>query len=228
MPTTFGSNVLRFYKSLQAPKLPKGVLVMNPYTNADTLAIVKQFTDKFYNDSTKRILVLGINPGRIGGGSTGVNFTDPVALEQFCGIKNELLKKRELSSEFIYNFIEHYGGPKKFYKSFFLSAISPLGFTKNGLNYNYYDDADLLKATEAFIVTTLKQQIALGASTKAVVLFGTGKNLKAFTELNTKHHFFEKVYALEHPRFIMQYKRKQLPQYLNKYSEVFSKALKNK
>ncbi len=225
---TFGNKVLRFYKSLQAPKLPKGVLAMNPYTNKDAFALVKLFTDRFYNDTSKRILVLGINPGRVGGGSTGVNFTDPVALERFCSIPNTLPKKRELSSEFIYNFIEHYGGPKKFYKSFFLSAISPLGFTKNGLNYNYYDDTDLLKATEAFIVATLKQQIALGTSTKAVILFGTGKNLKAFTELNTKHHFFEKVYALEHPRFIMQYKRKHLGTYIEKYAGIFSEALRNK
>ncbi len=225
---TFGSNVLQFYKSLQAPKLPKGVLAMNPYTNAETMALVKQFTDKFYNDTSKRILVLGINPGRIGGGSTGVNFTDPVALEQFCGITNNLPKKRELSSEFVYNFIKHFCGLKRFYKHFFLSAICPLGFTKDGLNYNYYDDKNLLKATEPFIVSTLRQQITLGASVKSVILFGTGKNLKTFTELNNTYHFFEYIYALEHPRFIMQYKRKQLPQYLKKYSEIFSRALLNK
>lgn len=225
---TFGSKVLQFYRNLQAPKLPKGILAMNPYANKGTLSLVTQFTDKFYNDTTKRVLVLGINPGRIGGGSTGVNFTDPVALEQFCGITNDFPKKRELSSEFIYTFIEHFGGPKKFYKYFFLSAICPLGFTKNGLNYNYYDDAGLLKTTEPFIISTLKQQIALGASTKSVIIFGTGKNLKAFTELNNKHHFFEHICALEHPRFIMQYKRKHLAQYLEKYSEVFSEALKSK
>lgn len=224
---TFGSNVLQFYRGLQAPKLPKGILAMNPYTNTATLALVKKFTDKFYSDSTKRILVLGINPGRVGGGSTGVNFTDPIALEQFCGIQNDLPRKRELSSEFIYKFIEHYGGPKKFYKHFFLSAICPLGFTKGGLNYNYYDDANLQRATKDFIVSTLIEQIGLGSSTKSVIIFGTGKNLKAFSELNNRHQFFEHIHALEHPRFIMQYKRKHLTEYLEKYSDTFSKALEN-
>lgn len=37
--------------------------------------------------------------------------------------------------------------------------------------------------------------------------------------------FFKKLYAVEHPRFIMQYRRKQLLQYIEKYQQIFSEAL---
>ncbi len=42
--------------------------------------------------------------------------------------------------------------------------------------------------------------------------------------LNEKEKFFGKIYSLEHPRFIMQYKRKKIEDYIQKYKEVFSKA----
>ena len=35
--------------------------------------------------------------------------------------------------------IEGYGGPEKFYSKFYFGAISPLGFTMDGKNLNYYD-----------------------------------------------------------------------------------------
>ena len=88
------------------------------------------FYTKYYSDNNKRILLLGINPGRFGGGVTGIPFTDPVRLEKVCGIKNDFQKKQELSSVFIYEMIEAYGGAEKFYKQFYISAVSPLGFVK--------------------------------------------------------------------------------------------------
>ena len=51
---------------------------------------------------TQRHLLLGINPGRFGGGVTGIPFTDPIRLQNVCGIENNFEKKQELSSVFIY------------------------------------------------------------------------------------------------------------------------------
>jgi hypothetical protein len=222
---TFGAKVLRFYKNLQSPKLPPGIAVMNPYKDAGARHLSELFLKKFFSDSKKRILVLGINPGRFGGGLTGVNFTDPVALEQFCGIPNDLPKKRETSSEFVYKFIESWGGAEKFYSQFFLSAVCPLGFTRKNNNYNYYDDRALQEVVTPYIVTTLRQQIKLGVNTDAAIVFGTGKNYEFLKNLNKEHHFFKTLYPLEHPRFIMQYKRRQLPAYLKKYRAAFTQAL---
>jgi len=72
--------------------------------------------------------LLGINPGRFGSGTTGVSFTDPIKLEKYCGIRNDLVKKAELSADFIYAMIIAYGGLESFYNRFFISSVSPLGF----------------------------------------------------------------------------------------------------
>jgi hypothetical protein len=198
---------------------------MNPYAHARTCTCVSAFLDTYYADNDPRVLVLGINPGRFGAGITGVTFTDPVALADECGIENDLLRKRELSSVFVYDFINSFGGVRRFYRSFFLTAASPLGFTRRGNNYNYYDDPALKRAVTPFIVKSLEQQIALGGRRDHAIVFGTGENFKFLQRLNAEHGLFDSLSALDHPRFIMQYRLKKLDHYLGKYAEVFSRAL---
>jgi hypothetical protein len=222
---TFGESVLQFYARLRAPRdLPRGVAIMNPHRDRRVRAYVEEFFRKFYGDTALRVLVFGINPGRFGAGRTGVMFTDPVALASECGIANELEKRRELSSEFIYDFIEHYGGARDFYRRFFLTAVSPLGFVRNGLNMNYYDDRELLARLKPFILRTLREQLAFGARTDAAIVLGTGENYRFLAALNAEQRFFGKLLALDHPRFIMQYRRKRLAEYRRKYLEVFAAA----
>ena len=224
--STFGNRALNFYANIGAiDGLPSNIQVMNPYTRPNVQRYVESFLRKFFSDNRERVYVFGINPGRFGAGVTGVTFTDPVALERFCGISNEFEKRREVSSEFVYEFIQRWGGVEKFYQDFFLTAVSPLGFTRNGKNYNYYDDRRVFAILKPFIVPSLKVQLASGARHDVAILLGTGRNQRVFTELNQEHGFFDRVYAVEHPRFIMQYRRKRLREYLEKYKEVFSQAL---
>src|ERR1700750_535838 len=110
--------------------LPKYVEVLDAYQREDVQQACTLFYNKYYNDNNERHLLLGINPGRFGGGVTGIPFTDPIRLEKACGIKNGFQKKQELSSVFIYEMIEAFGGAEKFYKQFYFSAMSPLGFVK--------------------------------------------------------------------------------------------------
>lgn len=223
---TFGENAFRFYASLRFENhLPRGVTVMNPYRLPAIRSRVKRFLEAFFSDRRPRVLVFGINPGRFGSGITGVTFTDPVALEKFCGIPNDLKKRRELSSEFIYEFIRRWGGPKKFYRDFFLTAVSPLGFCRSGINFNFYDDQKLLAGIRPFLLRSLEDHLAFGARRSAAVVLGTGKLAKVFGDLNAETGTFKKVYALEHPRFIMQYRRKKIGHYLKKYERVFRRAL---
>src|SRR5262245_14848932 len=105
---------------------------MNPYEERAVRGYVRAFLDRFFADDDERTLVIGINPGRFGAGITGVTFTDPVALADFCGIPNDMPRRRELSSVFVYELVERMGGAEAFYKRFFLTAASPLGFTRNG------------------------------------------------------------------------------------------------
>jgi hypothetical protein len=195
---------------------------MNPYTDAHVRGSVRAFLDTYFSDNVKRVLVFGINPGRFGAGITGVTFTDPVALAEKCGIENDLARKQELSSIFMYNVIERYGGTHEFYRRFFLTAVSPLGFIRDGKNLNYYDDPALARAVTPFITRTIEQQIALGARHDRAIVLGAGKNLQFVQQLNEIHGYFRSIFALEHPRWIMQYRRRQLDRYLAKYEEALS------
>lgn len=222
---TFGQRVYDFYINHELPQnLPAGIEVMNPYSAHDIQERVKTFMEKFFADNNKRVFVFGINPGRFGAGITGITFTDPVALKEHCGIDNSLQQKKELSSDFIYQFINAYGGAKKFYASYFLTAISPLGYVKKGINYNYYDDKELLEATLPYIINSTSKQIQMGANRKNVIVLGSGKNLKIFEKLNKEHGFFNRIIPLDHPRFIMQYRRKYIDDYIKKYLERFEEA----
>src|SRR6266436_1474373 len=176
---TFAESVIVFFNQLDL-QLPSSlhIEVLNPYKNSEVKKCVEQFFTKYFNDRRKRVFILGINPGRFGGGLTGISFTDPVALRKFCSIENDFGAKRELSSEFIYLMIEEYGGVKKFYRNFFISAVCPLGFMKGKLNYNYYDDEKLQEAVTPFIKKTFQQQIEIGARKDALIVIGANKNRK--------------------------------------------------
>ncbi|MCS6916617.1 MAG: DUF4918 family protein [Chitinophagales bacterium] len=220
---SFAHRALAFYRSLSLdmPHLPD-ITVLNPYRHEAVLEAVQAFLFRYYDDDNPRILIAGINPGRFGGGLTGISFTDPVALREHCGIPHRLEGRRELSSEFVYRVIEAMGGPHRFFRSFFLTALCPLGFLCRGRNYNYYDDPDLLQSVLPFIEETFRQQLLLGARTDALVVLGGGKNLQTAQRLNEKHGWVKSLVPLDHPRFIMQYRRKQLEAYLSCYADVLS------
>jgi hypothetical protein len=228
-PSTFGARALHFYRNLTPPaRTVAGISILNPYKEVSVQGYLESFFKKFYNDPASRVLVFGINPGRFGSGVTGISFTDPVALATFCGIPNDLPKKRELSSDFIYQFIDTWGGTKSFYRQFFLTALVPLGFTKGNVNYNYYDDPLLYKRVKPFMIKNIQEQIAIAGNNRSAIILGTGKNKKIFDEINAEYCFFKNVYTVEHPRFIMQYRRNHITDYLKKYHDVFTAALAQK
>lgn len=215
-------RILNFFSRLDAPKLPRGIAVMNPYAVEKSMAVVKAFYDKYYSDNNPRTLMLGINPGRFGAGITGISFTDPIRLEKVCGIPNDFDKKPELSSDFIYRMIEASGGVTSFYNRFLISAMSPLGFTKDGKNINYYDDRKLEAAVVPFAKAWIQKLVNLGVDRSKCFCIGEGKNYVFLNKLNDEMRWFESVIPLPHPRFIMQYRRKQLHRYLRVYVEALS------
>lgn len=218
MNPTLADQLIRFYTTLQPPKsLPRGVKVLFPQQDREVIEIVKVFFKKFYNDNRSRHLIFGINPGRFGAGTTGINFTAPRQLKEFCGIDHTFKIRSEISAEFIYEMIERYGGVKQFYRDYFITSISPLGYVKNGINMNYYDDKKLLEAAKPFIVDSMQQQISFGFKTDRCICVGGAKNFDFFSKLNEEYHFFKTIIPLPHPRFILQYRRKQKEEYIHQY-----------
>ncbi len=220
----FAEKVIGFYKNLELPNnLPNEVDVMNPYDSEITFSLVQKFFNKFYHDNNKRTFIVGINPGRFGGGLTGIAFTDPINLEDKCGIKNRFDKKPELSSRFVYSLIDSFGGIEKFYSEFFISALYPLALIKDGKNYNYYDSQKIYKILKPQIIETFRQQIDFGANDKVVISFGK-KNADYLKEINDELKFFKEIIIFDHPRFIMQYKLKKLETYLYNYTKILKEV----
>ena len=223
---TFADKAISFFSSLRLQLPAQGeIQILNPYQHPEVKDLVSRFFRKYFEDHRERIFLFGINPGRAGGGLTGISFTDPVALRNSCGIENNLGNHRELSSEFMYKMIDAFGGADKFYHHFFMSAVCPLGFMKEEKNYNYYDDKNLLKEVTPFIKSTFSRQIAIGANRKVLICIGTGKNAAFIQSLNEELHCFDQIIPLAHPRFIMQYRRKQVSAYLQNYVEILHACL---
>ncbi len=197
---------------------------MNPFKeNDEIISIVKKFYTQFYNDTNKRKLILGINPGRFGGGVTGIPFTDSKRLIEVCNIKINSVKSHEPSSVFIYDMIHRYGGVEKFYSQFYINSFCPLGFIElneknNYVNKNYYDYDDLFQAVQNFIILSLKQQIDFGIDTNVCFVLGK-KNAGFISKINEKEKLFNSIVVLEHPRYIQQYKLKEKEKYISAYVE---------
>jgi hypothetical protein len=218
---TWAEHLIQFYSTLQPPKtLPAGITWLHPQQNGEVMELASRFFEKFFSDTAPRRLLLGINPGRFGAGITGVNFTAPKQLAQYCGIAHDLRPQSELSAEFIYDVINAYGGPAVFYKRFFIGSVCPLGFVKNGKNINYYDDKELQQTVTPFIITNLKKLLSFPVDTDTCLCIGGEKNYRFLNTLNEQHRFFKTIIPLPHPRFILQYRRRDREVYLQQYLDA--------
>ena len=196
--------------------LSKGYSVIYPYFNLEVKRVLRVFCDRFYSNDRERVLMLGINPGRFGAGITGVPFTDPIALETVCGIKNEFDKRQELSSSFIHEMIKTIGGPRVFYNKVLLSSVCPLGFLHGTKNCNYYDAPMLLKKTAELIRESLNQHMKMNVSRDKVIVLGK-KNAAFLLGFDSFSNLFKEVVVLDHPRFIMQYRSPLKSAYIKEY-----------
>ena len=236
---TIADKLIEFYQNIKPPaNLPKGIEVLFPQKDNQVIELVKKFFEKYYNNEHPRRLMLGINPGRFGAGITGVNFTGPKQLKEECGIDHHLKLTSELSAEFIYEMINAHGGVNTFYQNWFIGAVCPLGFVTSaikkptpspskggdathkahgGKNINYYDDKKLQEAVTPFIIDCINKLVGIGFHTDKCLCIGGEKNYKFLSGLNNDHQWFREIVPLPHPRFILQYRRKQKDQYIQQY-----------
>lgn len=222
MNKTFAEQVITFNEHLTySGELPEGFVVLNPYLdNPETMEVMQKFYHKYYNDSHKRKFIIGINPSRYGAGVTGVPFTDTKRLEVVCGIKMESARTHEVSSVFIYDMIEDYGGADIFYKEMYINSPFPLAIVrkakKGWVNANYYDDKKLFEAVKDFMIDSLKKHMSLNLDPSEVFILGK-KNADFISTLNKEAKLFDRMTVLEHPRYIQQYKSKEKQLYIDKY-----------
>lgn len=227
MERYFADRVISFNKDLHyGGTLPDGFQVINPYLdNPETMTVMRQFYKKYYNDTAQRQFIIGINPSRHGAGVTGVPFTDTKRLASICGIPMKSAYTHEISSVFMYDMIEAYGGAADFYKKFYINSPFPLAITREAkagklVNANYYDAPELFDDVKNFMIQSLKNHISMGLDVSKVFVLGK-KNARFIQALNKEADLFGELVVLEHPRYIQQYKSKEKDHYILKYLEAF-------
>lgn len=220
---TFANRVIDYNQNLQfVGHLPDGFTVLNPYFgNPETMVVMRKFYEKFYNDNRKRKFLIGINPSRNGAGVTGVPFTDTKRLEHVCGIPMQSAHTHEISSVFLYDVIQAYGGPDVFYKNIYINSPFPLAIVRQKgegkfVNANYYDNKSLFNAVKDFMIESLKTHISMGVDTEEVYVLGI-KNAAFLEKINQEEKLFGKMVVLEHPRYIQQYRPRDRESYIDKY-----------
>lgn len=217
--------MIEFYRKLPTDwPLPESVEPIDSFRRNETIEALTAFYRRYLWEQRSRVGLFGINPGRFGAGLTGVQFTDPVRLEQVLGIRNPFPKRSELSSTFVYQVIAEYGEPQAFFREFYLSSLCPLGFTRGGRNCNFYDLPELRRVTEPLIVEHIRTQLDAGLTSKVAICLGRGRNAEVFEELNEAHGFFERILVVPHPRWVMQYRRPKVGEFVADYLRCLEEA----
>ena len=74
----------------------------------------------------------------------------------------------------------------------------------------------LYQMVKEYMIDNLREIISWGMDTDEVIILGK-KNARFIQDLNKEAHLFKKMTVLEHPRYIQQYKSKELDLYIDKY-----------
>ena len=221
--TTFGDRVLAFYDALVAFEWASAdIALLSPVSASARREALATFCRSFYNDNSRRVFWLGINPSRVRNTSTGVPYTDGYALENYCNIHNDFSKSRELTADFFYRFVAAFGGPERFFSRHYAGAAFPLSVLRKDRYCNWYDSG-LPETIASSVPDLIEKQVEMG-SNGVLVVIGSGHNAKHLIRINTETNLFRKVLVVEHPRYIAQYKSKEIMRYVDKYCNVAREA----
>ncbi len=99
----------------------------------ERIALVRAFFRRYYGAPGPRVVLCGINPGRLGAGRTGLPFIDFQALSELMPGCRE--RGRERSARFVAGVIGHFGA-RRFFDGVYLTNLSWFGFEREGRNVN--------------------------------------------------------------------------------------------
>jgi len=103
------------------------------------------FNEKYYSKGFPKIVLCGINPGKLGAGKTGIPFVDPYTLAERLPDEDIPFEGKgvESSATLFNKIVDKFDGADFFYKNFYVTNFSQFGFVnKNGNNLNYYKLSD--------------------------------------------------------------------------------------
>lgn len=212
-------------------ELPEGFRVLEPLdTRPETRKAMETFYHAFYADHRPRIMLIGINPSRHGAGVTGIPFTDTKQLAKCTGFQMSGPSTHELSSVFIYDVIDAYGGPHAFYRDFYIHSPFPQAIVRknkrgNWVNATYYETSRLYQSLYPSMIKNMHDQLDFGLSRAVAVVLGR-KNFSYLAKMNQENQWFEELKVLDHPRFIQQYQPRNRLGYIAEYLNTLASAQK--
>lgn len=171
---------------------------------------IDAFCQLFYSDAVPRVMICGTNPGRFGAGMTGIPFLDYMSLSQIIpGIDRQ---DSEKSASFFFQVVRRFG-VDLFFRTFYVSNFSSVGYLKDGKNLNYYDlppaalaivERNFLSEVEAINPTHV---ISLGEAVQRSVK----KLLPASVDCSLR---------LPHPSWVTTYRVNDMGRWVARYLEV--------
>lgn len=174
---------------------------------------ISAFWRKYYGDAIPRVMICGINPGRFGAGMTGIPFMDFMSLSRLIpGIDRE---ETEKSASFFFQVVCLFG-VETFFRTFYVSNFSSVGYMKEGGNLNYYDlPPAALAVVERNFITEIgivkpTHIISLGESVQQSVR----KLLPASVDCSLR---------LPHPSWVATYRANEMDQWALRYLEVLER-----
>jgi hypothetical protein len=157
------------------------------------------FHKKYIEPNSPKIVMCGINPGRLGAGVTGIPFIDTLSLSKL--VPNINNPKSEKSAKFFFSIIEEIG-VNEFYKNVHVTNMSWFGFynidTGKNVNYNSLPVEIQNVLIEKFVeeMDFIKPTLIIPISD--VVNWELLYNLKPKNRLNAEigHRLFHPAYRL--------------------------------
>jgi hypothetical protein len=181
-----------------------------------------EFHKKYIEPNSPKIVICGINPGRNGAGLTGIPFIDFESLSNMLpGIKEN---DWEQSAKFFFSVVQGFG-IEIFYKNFHVTNISWFGFSRidKSKNVNYFEK-DISTEIAIYLIDKFVEEMDLInpdyiiplSKTVLYELENLKKQKKIRAEIGT---------CLNHPSWVVAYRRKDLSTWRQKYIDTFSKYI---
>lgn len=177
---------------------------------------INAFWEKYYRNAVPRIMICGINPGRYGAGKTGIPFLDFMSLFRLIpGIER---RDSEKSAGFFFEVVSDFGA-ESFFKTFYVTNFSSVGYLRNGKNFNYHD---LPQAALEIVENNFLKEIDVVAPTHVVSLGEAVHNsvrklLPASIDCSLR---------LPHPSWIATYRANDMNRWVLEYRDALSGFVK--
>ena len=173
---------------------------------------VLKFYQRFYPDQFPKVVLCGINPGKLGAGKTGIPFMDFNSLSQ---IFNDIKRKdTERSAKFIFEVIKYFG-IDKFFENFYITNFSFMGFKKNSNNLNYYElPQSAVKTISEYFIYEMRIVKPMYIIALSEVVLCSINSIPNFEKVNKNR--------LPHPYYCSfpSHKENCLSRYINQLNEI--------